>query len=181
MSSEESPAHFETHTCWTFTEATSDADVAAELRRSGFYDAVPDEFWDSPGYLASFVPRTRKELQLEIGCAATRASYGGPPLACPISAFLGGKDRITRASMESWQEETAGTFALAVHPAGEHLMVARDAAVHAEMCAEAVAKMLAERRAALEEKLHPSAGISREGPILALGRGPPRRGVEDNP
>ena len=104
-----------------------------ELRRSGFYDAVPDEFWDSPGYLASFVPRTRKELQLEIGCAATRASYGGPPLACPISAFLGGKDRITRASMESWQEETAGTFALAVHPAGEHLMVARDAAVHAEM------------------------------------------------
>ena len=133
MSSEESPAHFETHTCWTFTEATSDADVAAELRRSGFYDAVPDEFWDSPGYLASFVPRTRKELQLEIGCAATRGSYGGPPLACPISAFLGGKDRITRASMESWQEETAGTFALAVHPAGEHLMVARDAAVHAEM------------------------------------------------
>ena len=35
--------------------------------------------------------------------------------------------------MESWQEETAGTFALAVHPAGEHLMVSRDAAVHAEM------------------------------------------------
>ena len=46
LNAQESPAHFETNTCWTFTEATSDADVAAELRRSGFYDAVPDEFWD---------------------------------------------------------------------------------------------------------------------------------------
>ena len=122
--SQESPAHLAAHPAWTFTEATSDADVAAQLKASGFFTTVPDVLWENAAWCASFLRRTRAELQLEIDVAETRAAYADlPPLPCAVAAFLGTKDAVTEAQMAAWRDEAGGPFSFTPIPHGEHLMI----------------------------------------------------------
>lgn len=127
-SSQESPAHLEANPVWKFTAGSSEIAVAAELRASGFFHAVPDALWTSMGWLVPFVKRTRAELQLEIGIKTFRDAFAGsPPLPVPIAAFLGTADRITGDAMAAWEHETAASYSMTAIPDGEHLMISQPA------------------------------------------------------
>lgn len=115
-----------------FTHAQSDAEILAELRELG---GTPPEFFASPELMELVLPIVRADFRLCDG--ATPAQQ--PPLPCPIHAFAGRRDRVTRAQLEGWQELCARSFSLTWFD-GDHFFV--------RSCAALVARSIHERLSA---------------------------------
>ncbi|GAB3844921.1 alpha/beta fold hydrolase [Dactylosporangium cerinum] len=89
-----------------------DAGIVAELRSlaGGDVDWLADE-----ELLASFLPAIRSDYQ----AIETHPYRPGPPLRCPITAFMGDQDPYTtQDEAASWQDHCTGSFDLHVFPGG---------------------------------------------------------------
>lgn len=84
-----------------------------ELRR---LNGTPPEVFEHPELLALVLPTLRADLQM----AETYMAAPAAPLACPVLALGSTEDdRVSRATLEPWQNVTTGPFATAMLP-GDH-------------------------------------------------------------
>ncbi len=82
---------------------------------------TPTAVLREPGLMRAYLPRLRTELRL----AETHVRSPGPPLGCPIAAFVGRRDRITDVTgAVAWHQETTGLFDLTVVD-GQHFFLDR--------------------------------------------------------
>jgi pyochelin biosynthesis protein PchC len=94
-----------------------DAGVVEELRRLGGTDP---EVLANPDLMALLLPTIRADYTL-IEQYRRRA---GPPLTCPVSAFVGDSDtEVTPAEAAAWNEQTSGEFTLTTHEGGHFAIV----------------------------------------------------------
>ena len=93
-----------------------DREFVAELDRLG---GMPAEILAEPELLQVLLPIVRADVTL----AETHTRSPGPPLACPILAFGGRADRLTRpGGLAAWAAETTGDFELCLLDAGHFLL-----------------------------------------------------------
>ncbi len=98
--------------------ALPDPQLMRALDRLG---GTPTAVLREPGLMRAYLPRLRTELRL----AETHVRAPGPPLGCPIAAFVGRRDRITDVTgAVAWHQETTGLFDLTVVD-GQHFFLDR--------------------------------------------------------
>ena len=100
--------------------ALPDAHFLAALRRLG---GTPEGVLHQPELLQMFLPVLRSDLRL----AELYAREPGPPLACPVLAFSGRRDRMTDdTGMLAWKRETTGTCEIAFVEGGHFFLEERE-------------------------------------------------------
>jgi surfactin synthase thioesterase subunit len=96
--------------------APSDAELLEELRR---LNGVPPELLENEEWMRLALPALRADATLYRNYVYTEA----PPLDCPIRAYGGLDDeRISRAQMEAWAEQTTKDFSLQMFPGGHFFL-----------------------------------------------------------
>ncbi len=96
--------------------ALPDDELVVALHRLG---GTPAAVLRDPHLLRHFLPALRADLKL----AETYARTPGPPLSCPVAAYVGRLDRMADAAGTlAWQRETTARFDLTVLGAGHFLL-----------------------------------------------------------
>lgn len=102
-----------------------------ELRR---LKGTPQEVLEHPELMDMLSPILRADFEL----CETYQYVPEPPLACPITAFAGLKDRdATREQMEGWREHTSASFELRMFP-GDHFFLHESAPQMLQIIARAM-------------------------------------------
>ena len=92
------------------------ADFLDELRRLA---GTPGELLDNAEFMKFMLPVLRADFALY----ETHAYAQQPPLDCVITAFGGSQDqRVCRAELEAWRDQTSATFSLRMFP-GDHFFL----------------------------------------------------------
>jgi medium-chain acyl-[acyl-carrier-protein] hydrolase len=82
------------------------SDLIAELKRLG---GTPAQVFEQPELLELVLP----PLRADFGISSNYHYVAGPPLSCPITAFVGTSDPFAALTdVERWAEETTGRFRL---------------------------------------------------------------------
>jgi medium-chain acyl-[acyl-carrier-protein] hydrolase len=83
-------------------------------------NGTPAEVLQNPELLELLLPRLRADFAL---CETYRCP-AGPPLRCPLTAFGGLEDDVTREELRAWESQTVGPFTLQLFP-GDHFFLHR--------------------------------------------------------
>lgn len=86
-----------------------------ELRR---LNGTPQVILDHPELMRLITP----QLRADFAVCQTYIYTHEAPLDCPILAFGGLQDRVTRPNLEAWREQTTQSFSLRMFP-GDHFFV----------------------------------------------------------
>jgi medium-chain acyl-[acyl-carrier-protein] hydrolase len=97
-----------------------DKELLAELRR---LNGTPQEVLDEPELMQVMLPLLRADFE----AIQTYAYREGPPLDCPVSAYGGVQDEISREDLEGWCAQTNASCVVRMFQ-GDHFFVntARD-------------------------------------------------------
>ena len=82
------------------------------------YQGIPDVILQDPELLKVFLPAIRADTEL----TETYVFREEPPLDCPIVAFSGLEDDLSRDDLEAWREQTTREFRLHMLP-GDHFFL----------------------------------------------------------
>jgi len=97
----------------------SDDELWMELGRLG---GTRPEVLASPELRAAFLPALRNDYRL----AETHPWRPGPPLGCPLTAFVGTEDtEVSLADAAAWVEHTRGGFGVRTFAGGHFYLTAR--------------------------------------------------------
>mgnify|MGYP002712978855 CR=1 FL=1 len=101
------------------TEGIHKLSEAALIARLAETNATPEAILQDSTLLPLLLPVIRADFQI----GETYGYVAEPPLACPISAFRGAKDKlVTAANITPWQAETTASFAVRTLP-GDHFFI----------------------------------------------------------
>jgi medium-chain acyl-[acyl-carrier-protein] hydrolase len=90
------------------TYALPEKEFVDELRR---LNGTPREVLEHPELLGFVLPMLRADFEL----IQTYRYSSGPPLRCPMSAFVGSEDPdVSPQNVELWKEHTCGSFRMSV-------------------------------------------------------------------
>lgn len=117
VSSREAPQGPRPRPCHTWT----DAQLVHLLRQ---YGGTPEAILQTPEIMAVYLPILRADLALN----GTYYYTPEPPLACPITAFVGRDDSVKVAQLQLWEQQTAMHFEAIVLPGG-HMYLKDQAAL----------------------------------------------------
>jgi surfactin synthase thioesterase subunit len=106
-----------------------DDGIVAALKALGGTDS---RLLDDEGIRSMILPALRGDYR----AIETYTYVPGPPLTCPITAFIGDRDpRVTLDEAQAWQECTAGGFAVEIFPGDHFYLTARRAEVAGRLSA----------------------------------------------
>jgi surfactin synthase thioesterase subunit len=74
--------------------------------------------FECPELLKLMLPILKADFEL----CQTHSYLSDSPLACPIVAFGGSHEKITREELEAWKEQTTGRLLVHVLP-GDHFFI----------------------------------------------------------
>ena len=81
-------------------------------------NGTPNEVFENPELLELMIP----VLRADFAVCETYDYAHEPPLDCPITAFGGLNDEVTREQLEAWRKQTAASFSLRMLP-GDHFFI----------------------------------------------------------
>ncbi|GID33226.1 thioesterase II family protein [Paractinoplanes brasiliensis] len=107
-----------------------DKGMLAELRR---LNGTENNVLDDDEMVALIMPAIRGDYT----AAETYRYQPGPPLSCPVTAFVGDADpKVTLDEARAWQEHTTGAFDMHTYPGGHFYLTRHQAAVLKVMAAK---------------------------------------------
>jgi medium-chain acyl-[acyl-carrier-protein] hydrolase len=96
------------------------------------YNGMPQQVLDSAELMQLLMPILRADLLVN----ETYAYTDEPPLACPIAAFAGSRDRkMSRESLEAWRAHTTSVFSPSMFE-GDHFFLFSDQSLFLQRLAQ---------------------------------------------
>ncbi len=92
-----------------------ESEFIEELRR---LNGTPREVLEHPELMELMIPTLRTDFEV----CQTYSYAPGPPLDCPITAFVGSDDEVGYEDQEAWREQTVSHFSLHTLP-GDHFFI----------------------------------------------------------